>query len=84
MVPPSTGANAQGDSVMVKEYVSEKCRILLIIRAAGWAELYVYDRTDPEKRPFHHAYEAGQRRLWEQQVDVLLGITGAEEVKHAA
>lgn len=69
---------------MVKEYVSETCRILLFEQTGGWATLYIYDLTDPEKRPFYHQYEAGQKLLWNRDLDTLVGATGTKEIQHAA
>ena len=65
---------------MLKVFESLTCRIALLARNDGRAELTITDKEHPERRPFRHEYDWGLDTLWKRDLDTLLGATGAEEV----
>ena len=69
----------------MRSYESERCRIDLFIHENRGADLYLFDkRYIDKKQPLHLTYDWYQKQRWEHDLDILIGVTGAEEVVNAA
>jgi hypothetical protein len=60
-------------------YESETLRIVFYERRGG-ADLYISDKQQPDRVPFHHEYEWNEKALWTRDLTTLLGATGAKEI----
>lgn len=65
---------------MLKIFESLLCRITLLSRLDGRAELTITNKKDPTQPPFRHSYDWGQQQLWHRDLDTLVKATGAQEV----